>query len=68
MCDEEHLDRKQFGGLIDAYVFSEEGPLRGDVFGCLDDRPSVLEARSIGERIIGKMKHFISVFIRGMVA
>lgn len=42
--------------------------MREDVFGCLDDRPSVFDALSIGERIIGKMKDFVRVFIRGMVA
>ena len=68
LCEDEHLDQEQFKALIDAYIFSEQEPLREDVFKCLDNRPSVLQARSIGERIIGKMKQFIEVFIRGMVA
>ena len=68
LCEEENLDQEQFKALIDAYIFSEQEPLREDVFKCLDNRPSVLQARSIGERIIGKMKQFIEVFLRGMVA
>lgn len=68
LCEDEHLDQKQFQALIEAYIFSEQEPLREEIFKCLDNRPSVLQARSIGERIIGKMKQFIDMFIRGMVA
>ncbi|MCP4978720.1 MAG: hypothetical protein GY931_21455, partial [Maribacter sp.] len=68
LCEEELLDQKQFQALIDAYIFSEQEPLREDVFKCLDNRPSVLEAREIGERIIGKMKIFVEVFVYGMAA
>ena len=68
LCEEEHLDQKQFQALIDAYIFSEQEPLREEVFKCLDNRPSVLEAREIGERIIGKMRTFVDVFVRSMAA
>lgn len=67
LCEEEHLDRKQFQALIDAYIYNEQEPLRDQVFKCLDNRPSVLQARSIGERIISKMKEFVDVFVREMV-
>ena len=39
----------------------------GDVFKCLDNRPSILKAREIGERILDKMKEFVEVFVHGMV-
>ena len=68
LCEEEQLDQKQFQALIDAYVYSEQEPLRDEVFKCLDNRPSVLEARAIGERIIAKMKEFVEVFVRGVAA
>ncbi len=68
LCDEENLDRKQFQALIDAYIFSEQEPLREEIFKCLDNRPSVLQARTIGERILAKMKQFVEVFVKGMVA
>ncbi|NQY09981.1 MAG: hypothetical protein HRT71_10785, partial [Flavobacteriales bacterium] len=63
----ENLDQKQFQSLIDAYIFSNQEPLRDDVFKCLDSRPSILLAREIGERIIEKMKEFVEVFVGGMV-
>lgn len=68
LCEEEHLDREQFKALIDAYIFSGVDPLRDEVLRCLGNRPSILKAREIGERIIAKMKEYVEVFERGMVA
>jgi type I restriction enzyme R subunit len=42
--------------------------LRDEVFKCLGNRPSILQARQIGERIIIKMKEYVEVFEIGMVA
>ncbi|GAA0722244.1 type I restriction endonuclease subunit R [Aquimarina litoralis] len=67
LCEEENLDQKQFQALINAYVYSGQEPIREEVFKCLDNRPSVLKAREIGERIISKMKNYIQTFIEGMV-
>ncbi|MBX2897175.1 MAG: type I restriction endonuclease subunit R [Cyclobacteriaceae bacterium] len=68
LCDDEQLDKEQFKALIDAYIYSGQEPIRADVLKCLGDRPSVLKAREIGERIIGKMKEYVEVFEQGMVA
>jgi len=68
LCDEENLDKEQFKALIEAYIFSGQEPLRDDVFKCLGNRPSILQAREIGERIIHKMKEYIEIFETGMAA
>jgi type I restriction enzyme R subunit len=68
LCEDEHLDKEQFKALVDAYIFSGQDPLRDDVFKCLGDRPSIFKAREIGERIIGRMKEYVEVFVTGMVA
>ena len=68
LCEDEHLDKEQFRALIDAYIFSGQDPIRDEVLKCLGDRPSILQARAIGERIIFKMKEYIDVFEKGMVA
>lgn len=68
LCEQEKLDRTQFNNLIQSYVFSGQEPLKEEVFACLENRPSVLQARSIGERIIERMIEFVEVFVRGMVA
>ncbi len=68
LCEEEHLDKEQFKALIDAYIFSGRDPLRDEVLNCLGERPSILIAREIGDRIIAKMKEYIEVFVNAMVA
>ncbi len=67
LCNEENLDKAQFNALIDAYIFSGREPIKDEVFNCLDNRPSILQARAIGERIIEKMKEYVEVFVIGMV-
>lgn len=66
LCEEENLDQEQFQALIDAYIYSEQEPIRDEVFKCLDNRPSILQARTIGERIINKMKEYVQVFMIGL--
>lgn len=68
LCEEEGLDQKQFANLIDAYIFNGQEPLKDDIFKCLEARPSVLKAREIGERIVERMKEYVEVFLKGMVA
>lgn len=68
LCEEEHLDKAQFKSLIDAYIYSGREPIKDEVFQCLDNRPSILQARVIGDRIIAKMKEFVEVFVKGMIA
>ena len=67
LCEDEKLDKAQFNALIEAYIFSGQEPIKDDVLKCLDNRPSLLHARTISERIIGKMREFIEVFVHGMV-
>ena len=67
LCDEEHSDKAQFKALIDAYIYSCQEPNRDEIFKCLDNRPSILKARDIGERILSKMKEFVDAFVNGMV-
>ncbi|MEP0479265.1 MAG: HsdR family type I site-specific deoxyribonuclease, partial [Nonlabens sp.] len=66
MCEEENLDQKQFKALIESYTNYGREPLRDDIFKCLDNRPSILKAREIGERILDKMREFVQVFVQGM--
>ena len=66
ICEEENLDQQQFNSLIESYVYNGQEPIRQDIFKCLDNRPSILKAREIGERILLKMKNFIEVFVTGM--
>ena len=67
LCEEEQLDQQQFNSLVESYIYSGQEPIRDEVFKCLDNRPSILKAREIGERILSKMKDFVEVFVNGMV-
>ncbi|WP_027078652.1 type I restriction endonuclease subunit R [Maribacter antarcticus] len=67
ICEDENLDKAQFNALLNSYIYSGQEPIRDDVFKCLDNRPSILKAREIGERILSKMKEFVEVFVNGMV-
>src|SRR5690606_14267672 len=68
LCDEEGLDKEQFKALIETYIYSGQEPIRADVLKCLGDRPSILQARVIGDRIIAKMKEYVDVFESQMIA
>ncbi len=67
LCEDERLDKEQFSALIEAYIYSEQEPLKDDVIACLDNRPSVLAVGAIGDRIIAKMKVYVETFMSGMV-
>lgn len=68
LCEEEKLDQAQFKALIDTYIYSGREPIKDEVFQCLDNRPSLLQARTIGDRILSKMKEYVEVFVKGMIA
>ena len=67
ICEDENLDKAQFSALMETYIFSGQDPIRDDVVKCLDNRPSILVARTIGDRIIAKMKEYVELFVHGMV-
>jgi type I restriction enzyme R subunit len=52
---------------IDTCIYSGQEPIGDAVFIGLDNRPSILEARSNEERILDKIKEFIEVFVSGMM-
>jgi type I restriction enzyme R subunit len=64
---QKHLDKAPCKALIDAYIYSGREPIKDEVFEGLDNRPSILQARVIGDRIIAKMKEFVEMFEKGMV-
>lgn len=67
LCTEENLDKAHFKALIDANIFSGKELIRDEVFKYLDNKPSVLHARAIGERIFEKMKEYLDMFVMGII-
>lgn len=68
ICEEEGVKQQQFAALVEAYVFSGQDPVRKEVIDCLENKPSILQSRTIAQKIIDKMKHYVEVFVQGMTA
>lgn len=68
LCKEEQLVNDKVERVIENYLFSEREPLRDDVLDLIDgDKPSILERKSVGERILSRIKAFVETFMDGML-
>jgi type I restriction enzyme R subunit len=69
LCREEGLVNDKVERVIENYLFSEREPLRDDVLDLIEgDKPSILERRTVGERILSRIKDFVETFMDGMLA
>jgi len=67
LCVEEKLSDEKVEKVIADYLFSEREPLRDEILDLIDgDKPTVLQRKTVGERILVKIKKFIDTFINGM--
>ena len=52
--------------IIEDYLFAEREPLRDEVLDLIDgDKPTILERKKIGDRILSKIMGFVDTFING---
>jgi type I restriction enzyme R subunit len=64
LVEEEKLDADKTQRLIEDYLFAEREPLRDEVLALLNaGRPSLLQRKKIGDRILGKILGFVRTFI-----
>ena len=64
---DENLSLEKTEKLIENYLFAEREPLRDEVLELIEgEKPTLLERKKIGERILGKIKSFVETFINGM--
>jgi type I restriction enzyme R subunit len=69
LCLEEKLVNDKVERVIENYLFSELEPLRDDVLDLIEgDKPSILERKTVGERILSRIKDFVETFMDGMLA
>jgi len=69
LCEEEKLVNFKVERVIENYLFSEREPLRDDLLDLIEgDKPSILERKSVGERILSRIKDFVETFMDGMLA
>lgn len=66
LSEEENLDSNQLQEVIGKYLFTEKKPLRDEVIGLMNNRPSLKERASIAQRVTDKILGFVETFINGM--
>jgi type I restriction enzyme R subunit len=64
---EENLSAEKTEKIIEDYLFAEREPLRDEVLNLIEGKkPTVLERKKVGDRILSKIVSFVETFINGM--
>lgn len=64
---EENLSAERTEKLIEDYLFAEREPLRDEVLELIDgEKPSLLQRKKLGDRILKRIVDFVETFINGM--
>ncbi len=66
LCKDEGVVPEKLDGIIRDYLFSGKQPLKDDIIKSLKDKPSILERKTIGERVLKRMVDFVDTFINGV--
>jgi type I restriction enzyme, R subunit len=67
LVHEENLTSEKTEKLIEDYLFAEREPLRDEVIELIDgDKPSILQRKTVGDRILKKLMDFVETFINGL--
>ncbi len=64
---EENLSAEKTEKLIENYLFAEREPLRDEVLELIEgEKPSLLQRKKLGDRILKRIIDFVETFINGM--
>lgn len=67
LVKEEGLSAEKTEKIIEEYLFAEREPLRDEVLDLIDgEKPSILQRKKVGDRILGRIVIFVETFIEGM--
>ncbi|WP_298120782.1 type I restriction endonuclease subunit R [Flavobacterium sp.] len=66
LSHQENLDNTKLQDIIGKYLFTQKQPLRDEVIGLMNKRPSLKERATASERILNKIVAFVETFIDGM--
>ena len=66
LSEEESLDNEKLQDVIGKYLFTEKKPLRDDIIGLLNKRPTLKERATVAERVTDKILRFVETFISGI--
>ena len=68
LVNEENLSKEKTEKIIEDYLFTEKEPLRDEVIELIDgEKPSILQRKNIGNRIVKKIMVFVETFIDGII-
>jgi len=63
----ENLSTERTQVLIEHFLYSEKEPMRDEILELLEGkRPTLLQRRTIGDRILKKIVVFVETFINGV--
>ncbi len=66
---EENLSPEKTEKIIEDYLFAEREPLRDEVLELIEgSKPSLLQRKPVGDRILKKLMGFVETFINGIVS
>ncbi len=67
LISEENLSPVRTQLLIEDYLYAEREPIRDEILELLEgEKPTLLERKKIGERILKKILNFVETFINGI--
>jgi len=67
IVSEENLSPEKTERLIENYLFSEQEPLRDEVLDLIQgSKPTILERKKTGDRILDKIVTFVKTFVSGI--
>jgi type I restriction enzyme, R subunit len=67
IVQEENLSADKTEKLIEDYLFAEREPLRDEVLELIEgEKPSLLQRKKLGDRILKRIVDFVETFINGM--
>lgn len=68
LVNEENLSKEKTEKIIEDYLFTEKEPLRDEVIELIDgEKPSILQRKNVGNRIVKKIMDFVETFIDGII-
>jgi len=67
IVQEENLSAEKTEKLVEDYLFAEREPLRDEVLELIEgEKPSLLQRKKLGDRILKRIVDFVETFINGM--
>lgn len=67
LVDDENLSRERTQALIEYFIYAEKEPMRDEILDLLEgDKPTLLQRKSIGDRILKKIVGFVETFVNGV--